>query len=149
MPRALPRFVAGVLTLGVVVLILAGLLRPGDEAEEPAATVAVPSAQAPGPASTPPAAEVQRIHDALHNMDTWCTAGAVNRSQPEIERAVDLILSFAQRHPQARFPIDDETGSTLSLLLTTRQELRTCAPTAATRVDRALPPEFQGAPGPP
>lgn len=61
-------------------------------------------------------------------------------------RDADLIRSFARRHPEAAFPVDDERGTTLSLLLVTRQALAACAPTLAAAVDAELPTEYRNAP---
>ncbi|MFF4728744.1 hypothetical protein ACFY3M_25990 [Streptomyces mirabilis] len=52
---------------------------------------------------------------------------------------------LSRRYPDARFPIDDETGTTLSLLLVTRQSMRDCAPALAVHVDRALPSDYRDA----
>lgn len=93
--------------------------------------------------STPPAAEVRRVHRALHDFNTWCTPGADARARRQLQRDAELIVAFTRRHPTARFPIDDETGNPLSLLLVTRNELRECAPAAAAVADRALPPNIR------
>lgn len=94
--------------------------------------------------TTPPAAEVQQVHDALHDFDTWCTAQIGARGRRQLDGDVDVILAFARRNPDVRFPIDDETGSTLSLLLVARHALRTCHPAAAARVDQVLPQDVRG-----
>lgn len=93
--------------------------------------------------STPPPRDVQQVHDALHDFDRWCTPQADDRARRHLARGVELIVSFARRHPDSRFPIDDETGTTLSLLLVTRNELRDCAPSAALVADRALPAKIR------
>jgi hypothetical protein len=48
-------------------------------------------------------------------------------------------VAFARRNPHAEFPVDDETGNTLSLLLATRDDLSRCAPTMAARITAAPP----------
>lgn len=68
------------------------------------------------------------------------------RVRSRLDRDVDAVLAFAQRYPEATFPIDDETGRSLTLLFTTRQALRTCAPAAAARVDRAMPQQYRTRP---
>jgi hypothetical protein len=100
-------------------------------------------------ADTAPATEVQPVHDALHDIDDQCKPGAVGGDQSRLARDADVILAFAQRHPSASFPIDDETGRTLSLLLVTRQALRDCAPAVAARADSALPAQFRTNPASP
>lgn len=93
--------------------------------------------------STPPAAEVRRVHRALHDFTTWCTPEADARARQLLQRDAELIVAFTRRHPTSRFRIDDETGNPLSLLLVTRNELRECAPAAAAVADRALPPAIR------
>ncbi|MEU0680133.1 MULTISPECIES: hypothetical protein [Streptomyces] len=83
------------------------------------------------------------VHDALHTIDARCRAKGGDVEQAALTRDVDTIIDFSRRYPDARFPIDDETGRTLSLLLVTRQSLRDCAPALAARVDRALPSDFR------
>ncbi len=105
----------------------------------PAGTAAAPSSTA-----TPlmlSAAEVQGVHDVLHDIDARCQPRRPGGNA--LERDAEMILGFAQRYPDARFPIDDETGRTLSLLLTARRGLQVCAPAAAARIDRALPPNYR------
>ncbi|WP_033309277.1 hypothetical protein RFN58_35595 [Streptomyces iakyrus] len=92
---------------------------------------------------TPPSAQVRPVHEALHDIDTRCRAKDKSASQTSLTRDVDTIIEFSRRYPDARFPIDDETGTTLSLLLVTSQSMRTCAPALVTRVDGALPPDFR------
>ncbi len=127
---------AAVLLVAGVVLI--AVLGPHDSVG-PAVTAAAPS-----PTATPlllSAVEVQGVHDALHDIDTRCQPGR-NGGNP-LEHDADVILVFAQRYPDVRFPIDDETGRTLSLLLTARQGLQGCAPATAARIDAALPPIYR------
>lgn len=53
------------------------------------------------------------------------------------------MLDFARRYPSVSFPIDDETGTTVSLLAVVRDEVRTCAPSLAGAVDAALPKPYR------
>ena len=92
------------------------------------------------PSSRAPAREVERMHDALHALGRECDKDESRRSAARIERAVDTVLSFARRYPEGRFAVDDETGSALSLLVATREDLRSCAPAASARVSDVLPP---------
>lgn len=102
------------------------------------------SSQTPEPTSKAPSQEVSRLHQALHGLASECQKEEPARSVPRIDRSVDIVLSFARRYPEGRFAIDDETGNRLSLLLATHDDLRTCAPAAAARLNQALPPEFRG-----
>lgn len=101
------------------------------------------SSQTPEPTSKAPPQEVNRLHQALHSVAQECQKQETARSFPRIDRDVDIILRFARRYPEGRFAIDDETGNALSLLLATHDDLRTCAPAAAARLNRALPAEFR------
>lgn len=131
-------------TLLVVGVVLVAVLGP--RVDERTAL-----ASAPGPAASPvavPAADVQGVHDALHDIDARCRPGRAGGN--EIERDADVILRFAERYPDATFPIDDETGRTASLLTTARQGVQVCATATADRIDRVLPPRYRLRPtGPP
>ena len=116
-------------------------LRGGSGGGTGSAATAEPSATASF--VTPPSAQVRPVHEALHDIDAVCRAKDKSARQTTLTRDVDTIIEFSRRYPDARFPIDDETGTTLSLLLVTRQSMRTCAPALATRVDGALPPDFR------
>ncbi|KPC71789.1 hypothetical protein ADL35_32930 [Streptomyces sp. NRRL WC-3753] len=94
---------------------------------------------------TPPTAQVRPVHEALHDIDAACGTNGGHSGRTSLTRDVDTVIDFSRRYPEARFPIDDETGSTLSLLLVTRQSMRDCAPALAARVDRALPPDYRDA----
>lgn len=90
-----------------------------------------------------PTAEVDVAHQALHDLGDACAQQEPSRSPSAVSQATESLLRFATRHPDGRFPIDDETGTTLSLLLVVRDELSTCAPELRPRVDALLPPEFR------
>lgn len=94
---------------------------------------------------TPPTAQVRPVHQALHDIDATCRAKAGDGERTSLTHNVDTIIDFSRRYPEARFPIDDEAGSTLSLLLVTRQSMRDCAPALAIRVNRVLPPDYRDA----
>ncbi len=130
----------GVLAAGAVLAASLALLGPPGRGTHPA----TPSPT--GRYTTPPAAEVQQIHDVLDDIAARCTPGADADAQRHLDHDVDVILAFAQGHPNAEFPVDDETGHTLSLLLATRDDLSHCAPAAAARVNAALPPQFRQTP---
>jgi hypothetical protein len=133
---------AAAVVLALSAIALSVLLRPATP-PDPSAAVVSSTASTEPPPSAASAAEIQRLHRALHDLGKQCQEPEGKRSQPSINRDVDIILAFAKRYPEGRFPIDDETGSALSLLLVARNELRPCAPAAAARVDSALPPEFR------
>lgn len=130
--------VAAVAAAGLAAAAVTVSLGGSDDAANPV-VVAGATARDTRSFTTPPAAEVQQVHDALHDFASWCTAQIGARGRRQLDRDVDVILAFARRNPDVRFPIDDETGSTLSLLLVARHALRTCHPAAAARVEQVLP----------
>lgn len=133
--------VAGAVAFGLVAAALAVRVGGSNRDAPPAIVAGTPSGTRSY--STPPPPDVQQVHDVLHDFDRWCTPQADDRARRHLARGVELIVNFARRHPDARFPIDDETGTTLSLLLVARNELRDCAPAAALAADRALPTEIR------
>ena len=144
-PRDMVAALAPVVVTVVVVFGLAGLAliavmdRPG----MPVATVISSPAAVPISTATVPAADAERVHVALHDVGTWCRTAPGSRTQDKLEGDLDVILSFSRSYPDATFSIDGETGRSVTLLMTTRQLLRTCEPAAAARADAALPTEFQ------
>jgi len=139
-PDLLLSAVAATVALALVVAAVVAL-RDRSGGGGGAAIGAVASRAAP--AVTPPAAQVRPVHEALHDIDATCRAKGQSGEQTSLARDADTVIAFSQRYPDARFPIDDETGTTLSLLLVTRQGLRGCAPVLAARVNQALPLDFR------
>lgn len=88
-----------------------------------------------GPTSTAPPADVQVIHTALHDIGAQCLKA--NPDLDIIDSDVDLIIAFAIRFPVGRFPIDDETATASSLLLVTREAVKSCAPAEVGKLDGA------------
>jgi len=137
---------AGTAAFGLVIALAllrgtsAGGAGPVSPPDRQGATSAMPS-----PASAP-ADEVQRMHDALHDIAARCPPGerSLAQGQKELQHDVDLVLAFADQYPKVQVTLDDETGTSLSLLIATRSDLRGCAPNQAARVNAALPAEFRG-----
>ncbi|AWK76806.1 hypothetical protein CBI38_35960 (plasmid) [Rhodococcus oxybenzonivorans] len=61
-------------------------------------------------------------------MAALCAPDTDEAAQRRIESDVDLLVAFARAYPDASFPIDDETGRSLGLLLIARKEMQVCAP---------------------
>ena len=89
-----------------------------------------------GPTSTAPAAEVQAVHNALHDIGEECLTPAPDMST--ISADVGLITAFARQYPVGRFPIDDETATAFSLLIVTREAVKECAPESLDAIDAQL-----------
>lgn len=102
---------------------------------------------------TPPAVrlapgQVVELHAALHDLDASCAGRDSPSRRQAVARDTAVVVAFAERYPNAVFPIDDETGRTLSLLLVVRQTLRRCAPGLVGRIDRLLPSDLRSTPTP-
>lgn len=136
-PMVVATVLSAAVVLGLTAASVAALI--GDTWRD-AGPVVVGAARPTEKAGTAPAIRVQGVHMALHDIGDWCIPQTDADARRRLRRDTDVILSFARRYPTARFRIDDETGSVLSLLLVARNELRACSSADAARVDRALPP---------
>lgn len=95
-----------------------------------------------GGAEVPSAADIRRVHDALHTIDKVCARSRIGPATRRLlERDARMFARFAAAYPRAQFRIDDEEARARSLLLVARQTLERCDPRAAVIVDRALPAE--------
>ena len=91
-----------------------------------------------------PGDQVSRVHAALHDIGARCGPTAADpATQQYLAADAEVIVTFAERYPDAVFTVDDEAGRSLSLLLVARDELRICAPAASRRADVALPAQFR------
>lgn len=141
-PRREPGLVIATLVLvGVILTVIAVVtlekqpLRAIDKAPKP---TPVQAAQ-----TTLTQVEVQPVHDALHDIAARCRPGTAADDPRRVAHDAAVFMSFALRYPRAEFSIDDERGTTLSLLLVARQALTDCAPGAAAQIDRLLPTEYR------
>lgn len=82
------------------------------------------------------------MHRALHGLDRVCRGLVPDPNGARVQRHTQAMLQFARDYPRAGFEIDDETGSTLSLLVVLHDELRSCAPQLIPAVEELLPPQF-------
>ncbi|MEO5315391.1 hypothetical protein PV772_14930 [Pseudarthrobacter sp. CC12] len=139
-----PVALAGIIVLCLPALILGalltGMLLAGPR---PASTGPNPGITEPATGSPVPSAEVDRVHDALHELASQCQAGIDETTRQKLDQDVEMMVEFSRRYPDARFPIDDETGGPVGLLLVARNALERCAPESAAKADSALPPEFR------
>ena len=127
----------------LVVAVLSGLHLLGPQPPERApATLLSPTPERAY--STAPEKEVQAVHRALHRIGDACTDPDPDTTDV-VERQVSVILDFVRRNPDARFEIDDESGTALALLLVLQDELPPCAPTEVPRVQNVLPPDLRQA----
>ncbi|WP_137121303.1 hypothetical protein [Segeticoccus rhizosphaerae] len=139
--------ILGTAVIGAVGVLLVWAVKPS----EPKAAIVfdrAPSVVAPQPSGTVSGSAVRQVHQALHVLARNCPSGKPVHQTNHGDRvgvAVNTILGFARDHPDARFVIDDENGTTLELLVVTREQLRSCAPSLLGRVDRTLPPSYRTA----
>ena len=132
---------AGALAVGVPALLLVS--GPGwISLDQSGAAKSPPNLTIPRPQDTAPAAAVKPVHRALHTLGRLCRRGAVDAKATQARRPVMVILAFARQYPNVTFPLDDETGTTLSLLFVARNEVTSCAPALTALVERLIPPEF-------
>ena len=85
---------------------------------------------------------VRPVHRALHTLGEDCTTAAGPEQVAATESAVKVILGFARRHPDVRFPVHEEVGTVPSLLYVTRESVRSCAPWFVGRIERLIPAEY-------
>lgn len=105
---------------------------------------------APAPAREPPLASlpaaVQRyVHRTFHRLPRSCSP---RRADARVLTPVTRrFVSLYQRYPYDRFGMayHDESGTMLSAILVLRNELATCSPRHAARIDRVLPPNLRRA----
>lgn len=136
---------AGIIVLCLLPLIAAAVLVAGVllAAPRPASTGQASGIDEPASGTPVPSTEVDRVHDALHEIAAQCRDGIDEAIRQRLDQDVEMMVGFSRRYPEARFPIDDEIGRPVGLLLVARNALERCAAEAAAKADSALPPEFR------
>ncbi|MGI8528718.1 MAG: hypothetical protein ACR2KO_04495 [Geodermatophilaceae bacterium] len=129
--------------LMVGLLVLAVVMLPDSTDPKAPAVIAggSPTLLVPHPKMQAPKIDAQRVHRELHAVGRVCPPDGGDRTA-RVRPRVEAILE-SRRYPNVSFPIDDETGTTVRLLILTRFSLRTCAPELADRVNHALPSRYQ------
>ena len=97
----------------------------------------------PEPTQFPPRARVEQVHRALHTMGRACKQSEATREPDAVRRPVAVMEEFARDYPTGGFRIDDEPGSTLSLLVVLRSELQACEPSLLPSVEALIPDEYR------
>lgn len=128
---------AGLMALGAVVLDFP------DRTEPPIIANGSPTTLNPRPKKEAPTNAVQRVHRALHAIGRICQPGDPADRTGQVRPHVQTIVDFARTYPEVSVPLDDETGTTVSLLVVVRYSLRSCSPALAERVNQALPSRYQ------
>lgn len=136
--------VAVLITLALTAAVAVGLaaaLKPEPARSRPVVAVQGRTAESrlPKPTQFPPKARVEAAHRALHAMRRACKQPLATRDPASVRRPVEVMEQFARDYPNGGFTIDDEPGSTLSLLVVLRYELQDCEPTLVTEVEELLP----------
>lgn len=125
------------LLLGVGLVGLTGALDQGRREDSSGSSLAVPR-----PKQVAPLPAVRRLHRAVHTLGRSCTPRSSTEETTRARRSVGAILDFARRYPTVRFRIDDEIGTTLSLLFVARDAVRPCAPDLVPSLERLIPAEY-------
>jgi len=102
----------------------------------------------PKPTQFPPRERVDQAHQALHAMARACKQPVAKRDADAVRRPVATMEKFARDFPRGGFSIDDESGSTLALLIVLRSELQECEPSLLPSVEALIPEEYRE-PSPP
>ena len=129
-------------SVAVVLLLLVQVLGVWDSPEQPATKPSSQNVAIPRPEETAPADAVKPVHRALHSLGQVCRRGGGTDRASHARRPVKVILAFAHRFPNVSFPVHDEIGTTLSLLLVVRDEVQDCAPALTAQVERLIPAEY-------
>ena len=140
---------AVVLALAAFALVgigLASAVSSGRPAPAPASPVVIggtAESTLPTPTQFPPQARVEEVHRALHAMGRACKAPISTRKPDAVRGPVQTMEQFARDFPNGGFTMDDEPGSTLSLLVVLRYELRDCDPSLVPGAEDLLPERFR------
>ena len=140
---ALALAVVAALSVGLANTLSSGSPPP----ERPAVAVAVDGGTAestlPAPTQVTSKSRVEEVHRALHAMGRACESRMATRDPESIRRPVEAMEQFARDFPNGGFAIDDESASTLSLLVVLRSELQNCDPSLVAGVDDLLPQRYR------
>lgn len=97
----------------------------------------------PKPTQFPPRERVDQAHRELHAMARACKQPVSTRDPDAVRQAVATMVKFARDFPRGGFTIDDESGSTLALLIVLRSELQDCEPSLVPSVEGLIPEEYR------
>jgi hypothetical protein len=98
----------------------------------------------PSPTQRPPPNRVAAAHRALHDLHRACATPLLDRDPEQVLSPLDLIIRFAVDFPRGGFRMDDETGSTLGLLIIVWDAVKNCDPVLAPMVEELIPAEYLG-----
>lgn len=98
----------------------------------------------PTPTQHPPRARVEAAHQALHALGRACKAPSANFTRERVRHPLDAIERFADDYPGGGFSMDDEPGSTLTLLIVVWDSLKECDPSFAPEIERLIPEQYRG-----
>lgn len=145
--RRHPRLWTGVLSVATVAITVMVLFIAADLSGLPGLRARDPN-RAPSSVATGleplnmTRAQTADVHHDLHVIARVCGPGSRDRSRLVADPA-STILRFARRWPDARFPIHDEVGTSVSLLMVTREALKSCAPRWSRAANLELPTQYR------
>lgn len=136
-----------VLLVAIAVFATAGaqlLTRPSSPKVSSTREVEVAPYTLPTPTQYPPQRRVDAAHKALHELGRACETSTGGRRSQRIRAQVDVIEGFATDFPSGGFLMDDESASSLALLVVVWDELKSCDPDYVPQIERLIPVEYRG-----
>lgn len=98
----------------------------------------------PTPTQYPPRQRVDQAHKALHALGRACETPMLSRKPEQIRAPLDVIEGFATDYPSGGFSMDDESGSTLALMVVVWNGLKNCDPAYLPEIERLIPAQYRG-----
>lgn len=141
--------IAVVAALGVLGILAVSVLALYSRATTDAAPPPSPDAQVapatlPSPTQHPPRGRVETAHQALHALGRGCETPLAQRKPRAVSEPLKVIETFATDFPGGGFTVDDESGTTLALLLVVWNQLKTCEPSLVPQIERLIPAQYRG-----
>lgn len=68
----------------------------------------------------------------------------LSRKPEQIRSPLDVIEGFATDYPSGGFSMDDESSSTLALMVVVWNELKKCDPAYLPELERLIPAQYRG-----
>ena len=141
--------IAVIVALALLAVVAVGVSRALSRESAPADPAPRDTDALVAPYTLPPPKEslddrqAEPAHKALHALGRACKRPSTRRDPETVLRPLRVIENFASQHPDAGFAIDDESGSTLTLLIVVRNELEACDPTVIPRIDALIPSKYR------
>lgn len=124
--------------LATITVAISALSTACGDADSPA-TPAPPAADQ----RAVPADAARFVHQTFHRLPEFCRRGRTDSGR--LDATTARFTELYRRYPADRYrmKIDDESGTMLSAILVLRDELSSCSPRHAARIDPILPPQVR------